>query len=178
MLRERAGQDQDIWRKKNVGQRCLRGANAVTPSEVQDYLHSHIPLSAAMQVHIEAATPDHVVLGAPLQPNINHRETVFGGSASALAILSAWTLLHVKLSAAGYQTRLVIQRNSMHYDQAILGDFTAHAISPAAEAWKAFTRMLERKGRARIAVSSTLLCQGQEVGRFEGEFVALGTTGA
>lgn len=150
----------------------------MTPAEIQSYLHGHIPLSAAMQVQVEVATTEQVVLGAPLAPNINHRETVFGGSASALAILSAWSLLHVKLSAGGYQTRLVIQRNSMSYEQAILGYFTARAESPSAEQWAAFTRMFERKGRARIAVSSTLLYEGQEVGRFEGEFVALGTTGA
>ena len=150
----------------------------MTTDELKDYLHDHIPLSAAMQVHVEVATPKQVVLGAPLQPNINHRSTVFGGSASALAILSAWSLLHVKLTADGYQTRLVIQRNSMSYEQAILGYFTARACSPKQEKWQTFSRMLARKGRARIAVSSTLLCDGQEVGHFEGEFVALGTTGA
>ena len=147
----------------------------MTAIEIQTYLHEHIPLSAAMQVRVEEATPERVVLGAPLGPNINHRDTVFGGSASALAILSAWSLLHVKLTAGGYKTRLVIQRNSMSYEQAILGDFAARASSPAAAQWQAFTRMLERKGRARISVASTLLCEGQEVGHFEGEFVALGT---
>lgn len=150
----------------------------MTPIEIQSYLHGHIPLSAAMQVQVEVASAEQVVLGAPLQPNINHRDTVFGGSASALAILSAWSLIHVKLSMNGYQTRLVIQRNSMSYEQAILGYFTAHASLPRVEEWKVFTRMLERKGRARISVSSTLQCEGQEVGHFEGDFVALGTTGA
>lgn len=145
----------------------------MTANEVQSYLHAHIPLSAAMRVHVALATPDQVILGAPLQPNINHRATVFGGSASALAILSAWSLLHVKLTEAGHQARLVIQRNTMSYDQAILGDFNAVALSPAADKWAAFTRMLERKGRARVSVSSTLLHEGQAVGRFEGEFVAL-----
>lgn len=147
-------------------------------TEIQSYLNSHIPLSAAMQVQVETATTEQVVLGAPLAPNINHRETVFGGSASALAILSAWSLLHVKLSVGGYKTRLVIQRNSMSYEQAILGYFTACAESPSPEHWGAFTRMLERKGRARISVSSTLAFEGQEVGHFEGEFVALRITGA
>lgn len=147
----------------------------MTPSEIQTYLHEHIPLSAAMQVQVEVANPEQVVLGAPLRPNINHRDTVFGGSASALAILSAWSLLHVKLLAGGYKTRLVIQRNAMSYEQAILGYFTARASSPSEAQWKAFTRMLERKGRARISVSSTLVYEGQDVGHFEGEFVALGT---
>lgn len=149
----------------------------MAPSDIQTYLHEHIPLSAAMQVQVEVANPGLVVLGAPLRPNINHRDTVFGGSASALAILSAWSLLHIKLSAGGYKTRLVIQRNSMSYEQAILGYFTAHATSPAEAQWQAFTRMLERKGRARISVSSNLVYEGQEVGYFEGEFVALGITG-
>ncbi|MBI3348235.1 MAG: YiiD C-terminal domain-containing protein [Burkholderiales bacterium] len=148
----------------------------VTAAELQTYLHAHIPLSAAMQVTVDVASPKQVVLGAPLAPNINHRDTVFGGSASALAILSAWALLHVRLTAGGHAARLVIQRNEMHYDDAILGDFTAQALAPAADAWQGFMRMLTRKGKARIAVASTLLCAGQSVGRFEGEFVALDMT--
>lgn len=150
----------------------------MTPPELEQYLHEHIPLSSAMQVSAVDVSTEHVVLGAPLLPNINHRDTVFGGSASALAILAAWSLLHTKLTASGYTTRLVIQRNTMSYEQAIAGYFTAHALAPSPEAWQAFIRMLERKGRARIAVSSVLWCEGQAVGRFEGEFVALGTTGS
>lgn len=150
----------------------------MTPNEIQRYLHEHIPLSAAMHVQVEVASTEQVVLGAPLQPNINHRDTVFGGSACALAILSAWSLLHVKLSMGGYNTRLVIQRNVMSYEEAIPGDFTAHACSPAMAQWTAFTRMLERKGRARISVSSTLRYEGRDMGRFDGDFVALGTAGA
>lgn len=150
----------------------------MTPGELERYLHAHIPLSAAMQVSVEAASPEGVTLGAPLSPNINHRDTVFGGSASALAILSAWSLLHIKLVAGGLETRLVIQRNTMSYERAIVGHFTAHAQAPAAEQWMAFLRMLERKGRARIAVSSTLRFDGQDAGHFEGEFVALGAAGA
>lgn len=145
--------------------------------ELERYLHEHIPLSAAMQVSVEAAAAEGVVLGAPLLPNINHRDTVFGGSASALAILSAWSLLHIRLGAGGHDTRLVIQRNTMSYEQAILGRFTAHAQAPAAGPWQAFTRMLVRKGRARISISSTLRYEGQDAGHFDGEFVALGAAG-
>ena len=146
-------------------------------AELQSYLHEHIPLSAAMQIEVLTATPEQVVLGAPLAPNINHRETAFGGSMSTLAILSAWSLLHVKLTAGGYRTRLVIQRNTMSYGKPVLGYFTAHAKSPEPDQWQAFTRMLERKGRGRVSVSSELLYEGDEVGMFEGEFVALGSSG-
>ncbi|WP_436054037.1 YiiD C-terminal domain-containing protein [Phenylobacterium sp. LjRoot225] len=45
-------------------------------------------MSKAMQVEVIAAKTDATILRAPLEPNINHRETAFGGSVSALAILS------------------------------------------------------------------------------------------
>jgi len=71
--------------------------------EVERYLHRNIPLSAAMGVRVRSATPRRVELEAPLAPNINHQSTVFGGSASALAMLSAWTLVHLGLRHASIE---------------------------------------------------------------------------
>lgn len=144
--------------------------------ELETYLHEHIPLSLAMQVSVLDATSEQIILSAPLAPNINHRETVFGGSASALAILSAWTLLHTKLTVSGFTCTLVIQRNTMSYEKAVTGRFSAQAKAPSAEAWQSFTRMLQRKGRGRISISSVLMQDGHAAGHFEGDFVALGAT--
>lgn len=146
--------------------------------ELQRYLHEHIPLSLAMQVAVASVSADSVVLRAPLAPNINHRETVFGGSASALAILAAWSLLHTRMRAEGLNGRLVIQRNSMEYLEPIAGEFSAGSALEEPAAWPQFTRMFQRKGRARIAVVSALHFQGREVGRLRGEFVALGAGAA
>lgn len=146
----------------------------MSPAELETYLHAHIPLSRAMQVSVVQAAPEAVVLSAPLAPNINHRETVFGGSASAVAILAAWSLLHTRLSAEGLASRLVIQRNTMSYEQPIAGTFTATATAPDAEAWQQFMRMFRRKGKARITVVSVLHFAGEVAGCLEGEFVALG----
>lgn len=147
----------------------------MTPSELEKYLHDHIPLSLAMEVTVIESTTRRVVLGAPLAPNINHRETVFGGSASAVAILAAWSLVQISLMDAGLGGRLVIQRNTMNYKLPITGTFTATAGIPVPEAWGAFVRMLKRKGRARITVSSVLEQDGQIAGYLEGDFVALWT---
>lgn len=146
----------------------------MTPQELQAYLHAHIPLSAAMQVQVEMVTDDHVLLSAPLAPNINHRETVFGGSASALTILSAWSLLHVRLRRHGVAARLVIQSNRMDYLKPVAGAFSAHSSLASPEQWPGFLRMLERRGRARAVVVADLLDGDEVAGRFEGEFVALG----
>ncbi len=145
----------------------------MTPLELQQYLHEHIPLSHAMGVSVMSVDTDSVTLHAPLAPNINHFDTVFGGSASAVAILAAWSLLHVRLRAEGFQARLVIQRNTMAYEHPIHGDFTARATLVSPERWTTFTRMLSRKGKARAEVTSVLEFDGQIVGRLTGEFVAM-----
>lgn len=142
--------------------------------DLQAYLHQHIPLSGAMAVSVLEASLDRVVLSAPLAPNINHRETVFGGSASAVAILAAWSMLHLRLSAHGLGSRLVIQRNTMDYELPIDGTFTAVAEAPTEQAWRSFVRVFERKGLGRIAQTSVLTYHGQPAARLTGEFVAFG----
>ncbi|PUA97027.1 thioesterase domain-containing protein [Acidovorax sp. 107] len=147
---------------------------AVTPATLQTYLHQHIPLSQAMQVTVVEVSLQQVVLSAPLAPNINHRETVFGGSASAVAILAAWSMLHLGLTAEGLGSRLVIQRNTMDYLAPMDGAFTAVALAPARPAWESFTRMIRRKGLGRITQAAALHYQGQVAGTLAGEFVAFG----
>ena len=150
----------------------------MSPNELERYLHEHIPLSKAMEVAVVSVAPDTVVLRAPLAPNINHRETVFGGSASALAILSAWSLLHTRLVGEGIAGRLVIQRNTMEYDLPMPGDFSARSALARPDRWRLFTRTLARRGKARIAVNAVLEHGGRVAGRFAGDFVALGVRGA
>lgn len=145
----------------------------MAPAELEQYLREHIPLSSAMAVSVVAIAEDAVMLRAPLRPNINHRATVFGGSASALAILAGWALLHVRLHAQRSGARLVIQRNTMEYERPITGDFTARAALAHPDRWRAFTAMLARRGKARIGVLAVLEQDGGVVGRFNGEFVAL-----
>ena len=140
---------------------------------LEDYLHAHIPLSAAMQVAVVAVETSGVTLAAPLAPNINHRDTVFGGSASAVAILAAWSLLHTRMRAEGMSARLVIQSNSMEYLLPIAGDFTARSALAEPDQWPRFMRMFARMGRARLRVNAELESDGQVAARLSGEFVAL-----
>jgi thioesterase domain-containing protein len=142
-------------------------------TQLTAYLHDHIPLSRAMAVSVRKADIGNVILEAPLAPNINHRETLFGGSASAIAILAAWTLLFVRLQDEARECRVVIQRNSMAYKNPIAGTFTAVAIAPDADTWARFLKALDRRGRARIEVASELWSAGKRSGRLEGIFVAL-----
>jgi len=145
----------------------------MSPQDLERYLHEQIPLSAAMQVAVLAATPEQVRLAAPLAPNINHRRTVFGGSAAAVATLAAWGLLHLRLSADGFAGRLVIRRSEMDFEQAIAGDFEAEARAPDDGRWERFRSAVARGRSARIEMHATLTFAGAQAGAFAGEFVAL-----
>ncbi|MGB3642814.1 MAG: thioesterase domain-containing protein [Rivularia sp. (in: cyanobacteria)] len=142
-------------------------------SEVESYLHEHIPLSKSMEVRVKQVDENGISLKAPLQPNINHRSTVFGGSVSALAILSGWTLVHANLQALSLSSRIVIQRNSIEYLQPIDGDFIAFCRFPELEVWQKFINMLERKSKSRIELNVDVLTDGVKAGSFTGVYVAI-----
>ena len=144
----------------------------MSPIELEQYLHEHIPLSKAMQVSVLAAEEAAVLLAAPLAPNINHRATVFGGSASAVAILSAWSLLHTRLVRDGVASRLVIQRNTMSYERPIEGRFIARSALAQPQEWANVKRMLMRKRQARLEVATVPEHEGRVAGRFPRQFVA------
>jgi thioesterase domain-containing protein len=145
----------------------------MTADELAASLHRDIPLCQAMGVTVRQADPARTVLAIPLAPNTNHMNTVFGGSANTLAILAAWSLLHLRLEGAQPPCRIVIQQNLMHY---------LHPMPDAAEAvcsfddhaaWVRFSDMLERRGRARLTLHAEIHSAGRLCARFEGEFVAV-----
>ncbi len=146
---------------------------SLNADDLQEYLNANIPITRAMGVTVADADWDSVRIGAPLAPNTNHRDTVFGGSAAAVAILAAWALLHLRLTSEGIDSRLVIQRSRMRYDRPIDGDFTATSSIPDAAVWHRFLKMLTQKGRGRLAVPVTVYCGEESVASFEVEFVAL-----
>ena len=144
----------------------------MTPSALARYLHEQIPLSRAMDVAVTEASADKVVLQAPLGPNVNMHGTMFGGSAATLALLAAWSVLHLRLDAEGIANQLVIRRTEMDYLKPISGTAQAVARLDGAD-WAHFAHMLGRRGKARLSVTAQLLFGGEVAARLAGEFVAM-----
>lgn len=94
---------------------------------LQDYLLRQFPLAQAMAVQVEDITPDALSLAAPLAPNSNHQQTLFGGSGVTLCILACWSLLYCRLQAAALAGEIVIQRQQMHYQRPASADVWAEA---------------------------------------------------
>ena len=145
----------------------------MTPSELEAYLHEHIPLSRAMGVRVASVGVAGLELAAPLAPNLNHHRTAFGGSIASLAVLTGWACLHLRLREAVPRASLVIQKSDFAYLKPILGDFTAFSPVPTEREWGRLLGALERKGRGRITLGAEVRYGGETVGRFTGDYVAV-----
>jgi len=138
------------------------------------YLHAQIPISRAMDMRVLHSDRSRVVLCAPLRPNINHRQTFFGGSAASLATLAAWALAHERIrNDSGLDVHVVIQRSSMEYLEPAAAEVEAECLSPPDKEWQRLVRSVRRWGKGRIQLVVKLRADGSLVGSFEGEFVAL-----
>jgi thioesterase domain-containing protein len=154
-------------------QRSITREGTLTPDELESYLHEHIPISGHMGIRVRRVDLRAVTLGAPLEPNINHRSTVFGGSCASVAMLAAWSLVLLRVRGAGLDARIVIQRGSVDYLTPIDDEFTATCRSPEDSNWQRLVRTLERGRPARIQLAAEVESAGRLVARFEGGFAAL-----
>jgi thioesterase domain-containing protein len=145
----------------------------VIASDVEAYLHEHIPISRAMGIRVVEANLGRITLSAPLEPNVNHRSTVFGGSCASVAILAAWTLVHLRVQAAGISGRVVIQRGATDYRLPILGAFLATCEAPAPVVWDRFIGAVRRRGQGRIELDVTVTSDDVPVASFAGAYVAI-----
>ena len=141
--------------------------------ELERYLHDHIPISRALGVRVLAPGPGLVRLGAPLEPNLNHRQTAFGGSLAALAILAGWSWLHLRLGGAGFTGRIVIQHHVVDYVAPAEADFVAACAGPTPELLARFEHTLKRRRRARLALDVNVHVHERLVARCRGRYVAL-----
>lgn len=141
--------------------------------EFTRYLHEHIPLTFHLGATVEHWDGTTIRLGAPLAPNLNHRNTAFGGSLSTLAILAGWALVHLALRDRGVHARVVIQRTELDFEEPVDGDFTASATLPPGKDWDRFLATLARHRRARLAVPSTIRFRSGVGGEHVGTYVAV-----
>lgn len=130
-------------------------------------------MAAAMGTQVRSADEGGVVLEAPLEPNLNHRATAFGGSVAAQAILAGWALVHLSLEREGLSARTVIQKSDVAYLEPVHHDFQAHALPVSPDAWGRFRRTLARFRRARLRVTVEVRTGRAVVARLAGDYVVL-----
>lgn len=149
--------------------------NARPPETIADlerHLHTEIPLTRSMQVCVLRADRNGLVLGAALAPNLNHKQTAFGGSLNSLATLACWGFIRLLVRDCGPAITIVIQESNVEFLRPIRRNFAALCTRPDEAIIEKFLLTLGRKGRARLALDATIDAEGEVALRFHGKFVA------
>lgn len=139
--------------------------------QIQELFYSKIPITRAMGVKVEDYDGERLILSAPLEANVNHLGTAFGGSIHALAVLSGYGLLWLELHDT--ECHIVIRSSAISYERPVTDDLRATCFRPEAEALEECKKTFHQKGKARIALTATIESEGKTAVRFEGTFVAL-----
>jgi len=133
---------------------------------------SRMPITAALGIELAALGPDGLVLAMPLDPNRNHKGTLFAGSLAALATLAGWSAVWLLARHAGEAAHVVIQDSSIRYLRPVRTDAIARCEVPDPESRDRLLTTFRRRGRARLALQVTVHdADGEEVAVFQGRYV-------
>jgi thioesterase domain-containing protein len=141
---------------------------------LESVLHHDIPLTQDMGLKVLDWHEQQLSLHLPLEPNVNHKSTMFGGSLYCGAVLVGWGWLHLRLKEEGITDgHIVIQEGQIRYPLPVTGDATAICPAPDAKEWKKFLAMYRRYGRARLALDTRIVNAGSEEDAvtFTGQYV-------
>ena len=65
--------------------------------ELQNVFHQQIPITNHLGLQVSSYENETLRLFAPLQENINHKASAFGGSIYSVCVLAGWGLLYLKM---------------------------------------------------------------------------------
>lgn len=136
-----------------------------------------MPITQHLQFSLSAGERDEIIASAPLQANLNHMGSAFGGSISMLTTLTGWAMVHTLLEEMRHQAQILIQESDIEYLQPIREDLRVICERPDASAIERFQQMLDRWGRARLELKCKVYEAGERAVTFIGQYVALAEKG-
>lgn len=139
---------------------------------LEQVLHRDIPLTRDMGLSVLSWVAHDLRLQLPLEANVNHKSTMFGGSLYCGAVLAGWGWLHLRLREARVEGgHIVIQQGQIDYPLPVTGVAVAVCEAVDEKVWQRFIRTYERHGRARIELHTYVLNGEQRAVAFVGQYV-------
>ena len=138
---------------------------------LQEVLHCEIPLTKEIGITVSEYTGDSLTLQAPLENNLNHKCTAFGGSIYSVSVLSGWGLLYLLLKEHDLVGHIVIQESNTKFLKPVESDLSATCSFESVEQKDKFINMYKRKGVARIQLESRITFDNDVHVVFKGSYV-------
>ena len=139
--------------------------------ELQKVLNAEIPLTSAISIKTEEYTGLSLSLSAPLEKNINHKSTAFGGSLYCVSVLSGWGLIYLTMKQLGLSGHIVIQESNTKFLRPVASDIIATSEFSSQAQCDKFIQMFKRKNIARVKLTSRIMSDNIPAVIFEGNYV-------
>jgi thioesterase domain-containing protein len=124
--------------------------------KLKQFFIDHLPITQFMGLEVESYDGETLILTAPLEPNINDKQTAFGGSLYNTAVMACWGMIYLKTQEKNIQCNQVVTEGSMKYIAPVHGRIRAICHAPSEKELSAFFDHFERKGRARIGLEAAI----------------------
>lgn len=142
-------------------------------TQLSTFFETHLPITQFMKMDVESYDGKTLILRAPLAPNINDKQTAFGGSLYNAAVMACWGMAYLKTLEAGIHCNQVVTRGSIEYKAPVHGDIRAICNAPSNEVLDQFIEHFKHKGRSRITLNAVIECSGKTAVEFEGTYAIL-----
>lgn len=139
--------------------------------QLQEVLYSEIPLTRTIGIEVIEYNDTGLTLYAPLENNINHKCTAFGGSLYSVSVLTGWGLIYLLLSKNNLSGHIVIQESNIKFLKPVETGITSKCSFKSDKQVDKFIQMYKRKGIARIQLESHVMCDSGTCVTFKGSYV-------
>ena len=129
-----------------------------TPIELQRIMHEQIPMSRFMGVEVCGYNEDMLTLTAPLDKNINHQKSAFGGSVFALAALAGWGILQLKLHELDLNCNTVVGDAKVKFLKPIREDLVCKV--KVEDSHTQLLKGIEKNGSAVVELNTEFFAEG------------------
>ena len=138
-----------------------------------EYFHEktlkEIPILQAMGISFENYKQGTMRVNMPLAPNINDKNTGFGGSIVTLATITGWSLLSLMLNQEEKHFEVVIMESAIQYSAPVTGD--CHAVAKLTHGETlCLSQDLITRGKARINIVVNIYVDEKHTASFEGKY--------
>lgn len=119
--------------------------------EIQNIIDHKIGPASALGFKVSKYNGQQLSLQAPLERNLNHHGTAFGGSLFSLAAVCGWGFVLLKLREQDLHGLIVVKSSSVDYLAPVNGDLSVTCGADGASVTE-FIQAFKTKGRARLLV--------------------------
>lgn len=146
---------------------------AATIEALQEAYYSLIPISRHMGFMVRSYDGRKLCVTAPLQNNINHQMSAFGGSLFSLSALAGWGILQLKITELGLDCNTVIAGGDVSYTAPVFEQLVCECELP--DEYASFVDKLQVRGKASLKMQTRIVLNDETAMSFSGKYVVMKT---